>query len=104
MEKSENNEEKVVRVRLPKKKEIIGFIEQRFGGNKMKINCMDGKIRNCRVPGRLKRRLWLRPNDIVLIEPWELDENKGDILFKYRVNQIEWLKKHGYLKKEEMKF
>lgn len=101
----ENTEQKEpLRVRLPKGKEIMGIIEQRLGGNKMLVNCLDGKTRNCRVPGRLKRYLWLRPNDVVIIEPWELDNNKGDVLFKYRKNQIEWLKKRGYLKSEKTEF
>jgi len=103
--KPQNNEpEKITRVKLPRGKEIIGIIEQRLGGNKMMVNCLDGKARNCRVPGRLKRKLWLRPNDVVIIEPWELDENKGDVIFKYRLNQIAWLRKKGYLEKEKTEF
>ena len=94
----------VQRARLPRGKESIGIIEQRLGGNKMLVNCLDGKTRNCRVPGRLKRALWLRPGDVVIIEPWELDFDKGDVIFKYRPNQIEWLKKHGHLKTEATEF
>ena len=72
--------------------------------NKMLVNCLDGKTRNCRVPGRLKRELWLRPGDVVIIEPWELDKDKGDVIFKYRPNQVEWLKSKGYLKKDTLEF
>ncbi len=104
-ETSEGGEQKTFfRVRLPRGEESIGIIEQRLGGNKMMVRCFDGKTRNCRVPGRLKRALWLRPGDVVIIEPWELDKNKGDVIFKYRPNQIEWLKKHGHLKKEDSGF
>jgi len=94
----------VTRVRLPHGEEVIGIIEQRLGGNKMLVVCLDGKTRNCRVPGRLKRELWLRPGDVVIIEPWELDKDKGDVIFKYRPNQVEWLKNHGYLKKDTLEF
>jgi translation initiation factor 1A len=94
----------ITRARLPRGREVIGSIEERFGGNKMMISCLDGKSRNCRVPGRLKRKLWLRPGDIVIIEPWELDETRGDILFKYPSNQIQWLKKNGYLETESEEF
>lgn len=97
-------EKKVTRVRLPRGEEQIGIIEQRHGGNKMKVSCMDGKSRNCRVPGRLKRALWLRPGDIVIIQPWEFDKDKGDVLYKYRPTQIQWLKKNGHLKKESLEF
>ena len=102
--KNRQNEEKIIRVRLPKGEEVIGIIEQRLGGNKMFVNCLDGKKRNCRVPGRLKRALWLRPGDVVIIEPWELDKDRGDVIFKYRTNQIEWLKGKGYLKSEKLEF
>ena len=97
---NEEEEQKVSRAPLPRGKEVIGILDQRLGGNKMMVSCLDGKKRNCRVPGRLKRKLWLRPNDVVIVEPWELDFNKGDIIFKYRTNQIEWLKQNGYLKTE----
>ena len=94
----------LVRVRLPRNEEVMGIIEQRLGGNKMLVNCLDGKTRNCRVPGRLRRALWLRPGDVVIIEPWELDKDKGDVIFKYRRNQIQWLKEKGYLKSEALEF
>ncbi|MEX0920731.1 MAG: translation initiation factor eIF-1A [Candidatus Pacearchaeota archaeon] len=102
--KETNDEPKVKRARLPKGEQMIGIVEQRLGGNKMFVNCLDGKKRNCRVPGRLKRYLWLRPGDVVIIEPWELDKDRGDVIFKYRKNQIEWLKRNGYLKTESEEF
>ncbi len=97
-------EKSVGRVRLPRGKEVLGIIELRHGGNKMQVACLDGKSRNCRVPGRLKRALWLRPGDVVIIEPWELEFDKGDVLFKYRPIQVSWLKSNGYLEKEQEEF
>ncbi|GIU69898.1 MAG: translation initiation factor IF-1 [Candidatus Woesearchaeota archaeon] len=94
----ENNEEEFVRVRVPKGREVIGILEQRLGGSRCKVRCLDGKTRNCRIPGRLKRKLWVRENDVLLIEPWEFDgDEKGDIVFKYRPTQVNWLKNNGYL-------
>lgn len=107
MRNSRNNQEPpqpVTRVRLPKGEEVLGIIEQRLGGNKMSVSCLDGKSRNCRVPGRLRRKLWLRPDDVVLVQPWELDKDKGDVIFKYRPNQIEWLRNKGFLKQEKSEF
>lgn len=104
-EESENHQlNGPIRVRLPRKREVIGIIEQRLGGNKMMVACTDGKSRNSRVPGRLKRELWLRPGDVVIVEPWELDPNRGDVIFKYRPNQVSWLKNKGYLKSEKTEF
>lgn len=102
--KGNQEEPKIQRAKLPRGREVIGIIEQRLGGNKMNVNCLDGKTRNCRVPGRLKRKLWLRPDDIVIIEPWELDDSKGDVIFKYNKSQIMWLKKNNYLETEKSEF
>ncbi len=88
----------VTRVKVPRGKEVLGVIEQRYGGMKMLVRCLDGKSRNCRVPGRLKRKLWIREGDIVIIEPWEFDNDRGDILFKYTPAAVDWLKQRGYLK------
>lgn len=98
----EQNEGEVTRVRLPKNNEVLGLVQQRFGGSRMKVLCLDGKTRICRIPGRLKRTLWVRENDIVIIEPWELSaDDKGDIVYKYKKNQEDFLRKKGYLKKLE---
>ncbi len=87
-----------VRVRMPRNKEMIGVIIQRLGGNKMDVKTTDGKTRNCRVPGKYKRKLWLRPKDFVLITPWEHDGNKGDVIYKYRPAEIIQLNKKGVTK------
>jgi len=100
----DQGEQKVIRVRLPKGEEMLGIIERRLGGNKMMVNCLDGKSRVCRVPGRLKRKLWLRPDNVVIIQPWELDKDRGDVLFKYTLNQVAWLRKNGYLETEKTEF
>lgn len=92
--------QQITRVRLPRGKEILGVVEQRYGGSKMLIKCTD-KSRNCRVPGRYKRKLWLREGDIILIEPWEFDNEKGDIIFKYNPSAVQWLRNKGYLKNIE---
>ncbi len=94
----QNNQEEIIRVRTPKNNEVLGLLEARLGGSRCKVRCFDGKTRNCRIPGRLKRKLWVREGDIVLVEPWELGgDEKGDIIYKYRPNQVAWLKKNGFL-------
>lgn len=103
-DQKDNEQQVVVRAPLPKGEQLIGIVEERHGGNKMKVSCLDGKERNCRVPGRLKRKLWLRPGDVVMIEPWELDKSKADIILKYKPAQIEWLKRNGYLEAEADEF
>lgn len=94
----EQQQMEIQRVRLPKGREVFGVLEQRLGASRSKVKCLDGKERICRIPGRLKRKLWVREGDIILVEPWEYDDSKGDVVHKYRYSQIAWLKKRGYIK------
>ncbi len=100
LKKQEELETEVSRVKLPRNNQSFGIVDQRLGASRMKVRCLDEKTRVCRIPGRLKRKLWVREGDLVLVEPWEMGgDDKGDIIFKYRPSQIEWLKNKGYLKK-----
>ncbi len=99
-EKAEQLRQEISRVKLPRGKQVFGVLDQRVGGSRNKVRCLDGKLRICRIPGRLKRRLWVREGDILLVEPWELGgDKKGDIIFKYRPSQVSFLKRRGYLDK-----
>jgi len=95
----EQQQEEVRRTRIPREGEIFGICEQRVGSSRMKVRCLDGKMRICRIPGRLKRRLWVREGDLLLIEPWELGgDEKGDVIYKYKPLQVEFLRQRGLLK------
>jgi len=95
----------IIRVRMPRGKEIIGVITQRVGGSRMIVSCMDGKERNCRVPGRFKRDLWLREGDVILVEPWEFDgDSRADIVFKYSKIEAGKLERDGLLKTTDNEF
>lgn len=95
----QQQEEEIRRTPTPRGNQILGICDQRVGGSRMKVRCMDGKTRICRIPGRLKRKLWVREGDILLIEPWELGgDEKGDVIFKYKPIQVEFLKRKGLLK------
>lgn len=96
----ESEQEYLMRTPVPKGAQVFGIVEQRVGGSRMLVRCMDGRTRNCRIPGKLKKRLWVREGDLVIVEPWEFGgDERGDVLLKYRKNQVDYLKNKGYLKK-----
>ena len=91
-------QQEIFRIKLPRSPQTFGIIEQRLGGSRMKVRCLDGKSRICRIPGRLKRHLWVREGDVTVIEPWEFGgDDKGDIVYKYTKSQVQFLQKKGYL-------
>ena len=88
--------------KLPRGLQVLGIVDQRLGGTRMNVRCLDGKMRLCRVPGRFKRKLWIREGDTVLVEPWELSGNeKGDIIYKYSKAQLQWMRNRGMLKQAQ---
>jgi len=102
-ERQEQIQMEISRIRLPRGKETFGVLEQRLGGSRTRVRCLDGKTRVCRIPGRLKRHLWVREGDIVIVEPWEFTgDKKGDLIFKYSKTQTQYIKKKGYLAKLEI--
>ena len=95
-------QQEISRIKLPRGNQTLGILEQRLGASRTRVKCLDGKTRICRIPGRLKRKLWVRENDIIIVEPWEFSgEEKGDIIYKYTPTQVHYLKNKGYLKKIE---
>lgn len=89
--------EEVVRVRLPRNSEQLGTIVEILGGSRLKVDCRDGHLRICRIPGKFRRRLHLRVGDKVIVKPWEVQgDERGDIAWIYNKTQAAWLVKNGY--------
>jgi len=102
MTDEERAQQEISRIKLPWKNQTFGIVEQRLGGSRMRVRCLDGKTRICRIPGRLKRTLWVREGNVVIAEPWELSgDKKGDIVYKYTNVQVQHLKLQGHLKSLE---
>ncbi len=92
------------RMLLPSGTDILGTAARMLGAERILVKCQDVKERLRRVCGKLKRRVWVREGDIVLVSPWDFQSDKrGDIFWRYRKNQAEWLRGHGYLKLQEQK-
>ena len=95
-----SNESETIRVRLPKKGEVLGVVTQILGADRIKVRCTDGKSRIVRIPGKYRKRLWCRQNDIVAVMPWYglQEDTRADLAYRYRQNQAKWLEDNGYIK------
>lgn len=90
---------KEIKLRLPKENEVLGVVEEKLGGAHFRVACLDDKVRICRIPGALKRSLWIDLDRVVLVKLWKLQpEERGDIIAKYNEQEVEILKRKGYLK------
>lgn len=97
--KKVKSEEELKNMMLPVANDVLGIAEKMLGGDRVMVKCQDGKKRLCRIRGKMKRRMWIRLRDIVLVSPWDFQSDKrGDIIWRYKRNQAEWLRSQGYLK------
>ena len=88
-----------VRVRLPNKREgeLFGVADQLLGASRIRIMCADGKSRMGRIPGKIKKRMWIREGDLLILKPWEFQDDKADILYRYTKTQSSYLSRKKML-------
>ena len=78
--------------KLPSKDMQFAVVREMQGGSRMTALCEDGLTRMVRIPGKLKRRMWCRPNDIILIKPWPIQGDiKSDLVYRYLPAERNWL-------------
>ena len=63
------NESALKEIRLPEEGEMFGRVIKMMGGENVMVKCGDNVARRGRIRGKLKRRVWIRDNDIVIIAP-----------------------------------
>jgi translation initiation factor 1A len=85
-------------VRYPGEGEILGIATKMLGYDRIMVKCQDGKERLCRIRGKMKRRVWIREGDVVVVSPWDFQKDKrGDLTWRYTRGQAEMLRRKGYL-------
>jgi len=85
-------------MKLPVANDVLGIAVKLLGYDRIMVKCQDGHERLCRIRGKIKRRVWVRIGDIVLVSPWDFQsDTRGDIFWRYRKTQSEWLRSNGYL-------
>lgn len=97
------NEAHLKELVLPQQGEILGRVVKISGGNQVIVACVDGQTRLCRIRGKMKRRMWIRERDIVLVSPWDFDNKRADIIWRYIKDHADWLENNGYMRAPEAK-
>lgn len=99
VEQPTQEEVEISRIRMPRGSEVFGTVEMMLGGDKLRVKCSDGNTRITRIPGKLRKRVWIRVGDLVLVEPWVTQSNeRADVVFRYTQTQVNWLKRKNLIK------
>ncbi|ABL77833.1 translation initiation factor aIF-1A [Thermofilum pendens] len=96
---SPNDESEALEFPLPDgQTTLLCVIQQLLGFDRARVFCSDGKVRLCRIPGKFKKRMWMKVGDVVLVAPWDFQPERGDIIYRYTSNELQKLEKKGLLK------
>lgn len=78
--------------------DVYGVVVKMYGYDRVLVECSDGKTRLCRIRGQLKRRIWIKEGDLVLVSPWDFQSDKrGDIWWRFTKGQALKLAEQGVL-------
>ena len=96
-----------IRVKLPNdgkskgelgyKGEMFALAEEILGGRRVTVLCADGETRMARIPGKMRRRQWVREGDLIIVWPWDFQDSKADVKHRYTKTQAMYLSRKGVL-------
>ena len=88
-----------IRVPLPNRKvnEMFAIADQILGGRRVRAVCEDGDSRLARIPGKMRRRQWVREGDLIVVPPWDFQDEKANVCMRYTKTQSLYLSRKGVL-------
>ena len=88
-----------IRVPLPNRKvnEMFAIADQILGGRRVRAVCEDGDSRLARIPGKMRRRQWVREGDLIVVQPWDFQDEKANVCMRYTKTQSLYLSRKGVL-------
>jgi translation initiation factor 1A len=99
LENPEDGSTSKIRVKMPNRKinEMFALADQILGGRRVSILCEDGETRLARIPGKMRRRQWVREGDLIIVWPWDFQDSKADVKHRYTKTQVMYLSRKGVL-------
>jgi translation initiation factor 1A len=88
-----------IRVPLPNRKvnEMFAIADQILGGRRVRAVCEDADSRLARIPGKMRRRQWVREGDLIVLQPWDFQDEKANVVMRYTKTQSLYLSRKGVL-------
>jgi len=79
---------------------MLCVVRRNLGGGFLEVFCIDGEVYKAWIPGRMRRRMWMREGDIILFLPWGSRDMKGEVVYRYARDEVRKLKETGLISEE----
>jgi translation initiation factor 1A len=91
--------EGIGRLPLPRREkgQLFAVANQLLGAGRIRVVCEDEVSRMGRITGRLKKKMWIREGDLLVVSPWKFQAGKADIVFRYNRTQAAYLSRRQLL-------
>ena len=73
------------------------LVTKMLGDRYIMTYCYDGVKRRAHIRGKMRRRVWINVDDIILVSLRDFSETCSDVIHKYDTNEVHRLKKMGEL-------
>ena len=70
-------------------------IDKLLGDRRVTLTLIDGTNKMGIIPGRFRKRNWMKPGNLVLVSAREFQDSKLDIIHKYNDEEMKKLKGYG---------
>lgn len=74
-------------------------VERLLGNGRVRALCDDGASRQCRIRGSMRRRVWVRVGDVVLVTLRQFgsagEDDKADLVHRYEAAEVDSLRRLG---------
>ena len=99
--KSKQSSPIIKRARTRKYGQLYAVVREMSGGSRMVALCEDGLTRMIRIGGKLKKRMWCRIDDLIIVQPWVVQEDKkADLVYRYLPTQRNWMIRNNKIPEE----
>ena len=88
------------KIKMPYKPagEMMAIVREFHGGSRLTALCEDGHNRMIRIRGRLKKKMWVRLYDYIIIKKWVIQsDQKADLMHRYIKTEVEQLRRKGLI-------
>lgn len=82
----------------PDSDQLYARVLKREGGSppRVIVYCENGVERNCTIPGKFKKRIFINPGDtVIIIYDKSKSDNKGEVFHKFSQQDVDTLRKEG---------
>ncbi len=85
---------------LPGEGTVICGVIRHLGGDFLLAKCLDGVDRKIRIPGKMRRRVWINEGDLILVGIWDFSPDRGEVIHRYSRGEVAKLLEKNVIPRE----